>query len=393
MNTTLIRNARIYHTDLRAFVPGEMLIRDGRIAAISSGESLPLPPDHEGLDSYDAKGRAVIPGLVDVHTHGRVCGDFVTADGEQLTRTLSSYLRSGVTTVLPTLASAPLDTWYQAIDRIMAMAEDPAPASPLPHIGGIHLEGRYLNPQKRGAHAPTLLSSLDPSEPDGLLSRIKGARHITAAFELPGGEAFLRIVLSLGATAGLGHTAADHATAAHLIECGVTSMTHLFNAMPPLHHRDGGTVAAGLLSPSVFCELICDGVHIAPEMVKLAYALARERVVLITDSMEATGAPDGAYSIAGMPVTVKDGRAITSDGAIAGSTLSLLQAVGNLCSFAGVSFEDAVYAATMAPALSVGIADTVGSLEVGKRADLLVLEKTDHHPALHRILCGGAWID
>ncbi len=381
MNTCLIRNANIYRTATRSFSMGDLLIRDGRIAAVSDGA--PLPTEDDGA-VFDAAGRTVIPGLVDVHTHGRAGGDFVTAEGEQLTRTLASYLSSGVTAVLPTLASAPLDVLHSAIDRIQAVEED----ATLPYIAGIHLEGRYLNPAKRGAHAPELLFPLDPDEMEGILSRIHGARHLSAALELEGGEAFLSRALSLHATVGLGHTAADYATANAFIDRGVTSMTHLFNAMLPLHHRGGGAVAAGLLSNRTFCELICDGVHIAPEMVKLAYTLARERLVLITDSMEATDCADGEYSIAGMPVTVKDGRAVTHDGAIAGSTLSMWQAVFNLCDFAGIPFADALYAATMAPAQAVGLDGELGSLESGKRADLLILED---ERTIGRILCGGVW--
>jgi N-acetylglucosamine-6-phosphate deacetylase len=134
--------------------------------------------------------------------------------------------------------------------------------------------------------------------------------------------------------------------------------------------------------------MICDGFHIAPHMVKLAYRLAGERLVLITDSMEATGCPDGEYRIAGNPVTVKDGKARTHDGAIAGSTLSMWEAVCNLRDFADTTLENAIYAATMAPALEVGLADEIGSLEVGKRADLLILEDEG---AIGRIMCGGYW--
>ena len=158
--------------------------------------------------------------------------------------------------------------------------------------------------------------------------------------------------------------------------------------MPPLHHRDGGAVAAGLLSDKALCELICDGFHIAPHMVKLAYRLAGKRLVLITDSMEATGCADGEYSIAGNPVTVKDGKARSHDGAIAGSTLTMWEAVQNLRGFADVSLEDAVYAATMAPAREIGLESEIGSIEVGKRADLLVLENESE---IGRIMCGGWW--
>ena len=224
------------------------------------------------------------------------------------------------------------------------------------------------------------------------MTRVEGARHLSAALELETDGEFLRRALALGATLSLGHSDASYATAEALIAQGVTALTHTFNAMPPLHHRDGGVVAAGLLSDKVFCELICDGFHIAPHMVKLAYRLAGERLVLITDSMEATGCADGEYSIAGNPVTVKDGKARTHDGAIAGSTLTMWEAVQNLCDFAGVSLEDAVYAATMAPALEVGLGDEIGSLEVGKRADLLVLDNGAASGAtIGRIMCGGRW--
>ncbi len=388
MGDCLIRRARIYDTDTRDFCAGEILVRGGRIAAVAAPGELPAV-DMPAADVYDAEGRLVIPGLVDVHTHGRAGGDFGCVSGEGLRRTAESYLASGVTTVLPTLASAPLDELHAAVDRINALRAASATDGKLPNIAGIHLEGRYLNEKKRGAHAPALIAPLDPEEMADLVSRMNGACHISAALEQDDGEhSFLRRALSLGVTVALGHTMADYATAVELFCYGVSGVAHLFNAMPPLHHRDGGAVAAALLSKSTYCELICDGFHVSPEMVKLAYTLAGDRLVLVSDSMEATGCPDGDYSIAGMPVTVVEGKARTSDGAIAGSTLSLWQGVHNLSDFAGISFENALYAATMAPALEVGIADEVGSIVPGKRADLLVL---DNWLTIGRILCGGVW--
>lgn len=386
MNSCLIRNARIYNTTVRGFFDGSVLVEEGRITALSRGETLTAPRD---VPVFDAEGKRIIPGLVDVHTHGRAGGDFGTADVALMERMAESYLQSGVTTILPTLASAPVKELETAIDRINAL-RDTAAASEgkLPYIAGTHLEGRYLNVKRRGAHAADLLVKPDPDELEALIGRMKGARHITAAWELDETGEALRRSLSLGATASLGHSDADYGTTVSLIDKGVTALTHTFNAMPPLHHRDGGAVAAGLLSPAVHCEMICDGFHIAPHMVGLAYRLAGDRLTLITDSMEATGCPDGEYSIAGNPVTVKDGKARTHDGAIAGSTLSLWEAVRNLRSFAGASLEEAVYAATMAPAREIGLDCEIGSIEIGKRADLLVLDDRD---TVCRILCGGWW--
>ena len=379
----------IYRTPRCVFSMGDILVGDGRILAVS--EDMPL--DEAVLttvdveETIDAQGRMVIPGFVDVHTHGRAGGDFATADEDTLRVMSESYLASGVTTVLPTLASAPLDDMKDSIERIGRVASNPS-CGKNTRFAGVHIEGRYLSPAKRGAHAPHLLSALDPHELADLLSRIQGIKHISAALELEGGEAFLAMAKEKGATVGLGHTSATYAQAISLIEQGVTSMTHLYNAMPPLHHRDGGAVCAGLLSPDVYCELICDGFHIAPEMVKLAYTLKGDHLVLITDSMEATGCADGEYAIAGMSVTVKDGKARTSDGAIAGSTLSMWEAVRNLRDFAGISLGKAVYAATMAPAKQVGLDSEIGSLDTGKLADLILL---DGDLGVGRVMCGGVW--
>ena len=384
--TLLLSNANIYRTSSRSFSAGDLLIEDGRIAGVSDGPSAWRDTaDHV----TDVDSRMIIPGLVDVHTHGRAGGDFSSASAEMMVKMSGSYLRSGVTTLLPTLASAPLDALHTAIGRInevRALENDPAYEGRLAHFAGTHLEGRYLNVAKRGAHAPELLFPLDADELASLLSEIDGARHVSAALELDTDGAFLRRALSLGATVSLGHTAATYAQAMDAFAHGCTAATHLFNAMLPLHHREGGAVCAALLSPGVSCELICDGFHIAPEMVRLAGTVKKDRLVLITDSMEATGCADGEYTIAGMPVTVKDGKARTHDGAIAGSTLSLWNAVKNYRSFAGVSFEDAVYAATMAPAVEVGLEREVGSLEPGKRADLLIL---GDYLSIDRVMVGG----
>ena len=386
----LIINANIYRTPERMFRMGDLLIRDGRIAAVTEGADVSLRASAAGV--LDANGRLLVPGLVDVHTHGRAGGDFSTADEAQMRQMSASYLQSGVTTLLPTLASAPLDDLHRAIARINAVAaEEQAHPGARAHFAGVHLEGRYLNIKKRGAHAPELLAPLDADELAELLSKMDGVRHVSAALELDTDGSFLKKALALGATVGLGHTNATYHEAVDAITRGATAMTHLFNAMPPLHHRDGGAVCAGMLDPTVSCELIVDGFHIAPEMVALAWRMKGDHLVLITDSMEATGCADGEYTIAGMPVTVRDGKARTHDGAIAGSTLSLWDGVKNLCDFAKAPFADALYAATMAPAVEVGLEAEVGSIAVGKRGDLLLLSGRDTTAwsRIDTVICGG----
>ena len=195
--------------------------------------------------------------------------------------------------------------------------------------------------------------------------------HVSAALELDTDGAFTKKAIEMGATVGIGHTAATAEEAKRAIAYGATSFTHLFNTMPPLHHREGGVVSVAL-NGGGYGELIVDGVHICPDMVRLAYrCLGKELTVLITDSMAGTGCPDGDYCIAGMPVVVKDGRALTTGGVIAGSTLNLWDGVKNLMSFADATLADAVICATLNPARMVGIDDRVGSIDAGKRADLL----------------------
>lgn len=311
----------------------------------------------------DASGMMILPGLVDVHTHGRAGHDFSTATEAEMLEMKADYARHGVTALFPTLASATPAEWHSAIHRVQSCGFD-----------GIHLEGRWLNPAKRGAHAPELLAELSAADLESYLREIKIPCHVTAACELDRDGSFCASAIRFGATLGLGHTAATAAETLTAVSRGVTSFTHLFNAMPPLHHREGGAVCVAL-SDDGWTELIADGLHVSPEMVRFAYRCkGTERLVLITDSMEATGCPDGSYSIAGQPVLVKNGRAETLDGALAGSTLNLWDGVRNLTRFAGIPLPDAIACATINPAKMVGIDRKVGSIETGKRADLLMID-------------------
>ncbi len=368
----LYRNGKIYVSDEKRFVSGAVAVADGIITHVYlDGEDIT-----ESFDEIvELNGARITPGLVDVHTHGRIGGDFCSANTEKVREMSESYKRRGTTSVMATLATAPLDKLCEAIERISAECrkEDSV------YIG-THLEGRYLNEKRKGAHAKELLAKLDADEIGELVNKMKraGYAHVSAALELDEEGKFPEAVLKGGATLGLAHSDATYVEAAKAFERGAISLTHTYNAMSPLHHRDVGAVGAGLLTDGVYCELICDGFHVSPEAVRLVYKLKGDKTVLITDSMAGTEMPDGEYTIAGLPVTVKHGKARLADGTIAGSTLTLVDGVENLSKFAGISFEDALYCATAAPAKMLGAYAEIGSIDVGKRANMIILDEDNN---------------
>lgn len=350
-----VTNARVWHAD-GGFAPGEIFVRGGRIV-----------PPYAAPDTVDAGGALLCPGLVDIHTHGRLGGDFCAAAEGKLREMAADYARHGVTALLPTLASDTPENWKKALNRLAK--------SGCEGFVGVHLEGRWLSPEKRGAHALSLLAKPAAGE----LAEFAAAsplpiRKVTFAPELDEGGQFLAACRVLGAHASVGHTNADYAGAMAALEGGADSFTHLFNAMPPLHHRAGGPVAAALTT-GAYAELICDGLHVAPEVVRLIYAAkGSEKLILISDSMEGTGCPDGEYAIAGEPAILKDGVARTPSGALAGSTLNLLQGVQNLAAFCGIPFGKALISATVTPAKSLGLEADLGTLTPGAAANFFLLE-------------------
>lgn len=377
----LIRNALVFRNCSQSFEEMDIRVESGRITELGKLSAVC------GEEICDACGAPAVSGLVDVHTHGRAGYDFVSCPADALHTVAASYAECGVTSVMPAIASAPLDEMKVAAARIDAFCAERGEA----YLCGVHLEGRYLNPAKKGAHAPELLAPLNADELEDEVFRMCRRLHISAAWELDADGAFAAKAREMGATLSLGHTAATYREARVAEERGVTAYTHLFNAMPPLHHRDGGAVCAALTG-DCFGELICDGVHVSPEMIRLAYSsLGSKRTVLISDSMEATGCPDGEYSIAGNPAFVKNGMALTPDGALAGSTLTLDKAVENLMRFCGITLEEAIPCATENPAREIGAYDELGSIDVGKRADILLLEDTGSFK-IRKIMINGEFI-
>lgn len=360
----LIINALIYNSDTRSFVRGDMLCEDGLIREIGDlGDA--------ACDTLlDAHGKRLIPGFIDIHTHGRAGFDFCAAEGEQIHKMKQSYLSCGVTSVVPTLASDTVDNWLAATERIGAAREGEGA-----RLVGLHLEGRYLNPTKRGVQSAQLLTAPDTAELEAMLACAGLPLHVSYAPELDEDGSFAAFAGERGITLSAGHTALTYDQAKLAEQRGVGCYTHLFNAMNGLHHREGGPVCAAL-EGDAYAELICDGMHVSPGVVRLVYKCkGSERLVLVSDSMEGAGMPDGEYTIAGVPVYLRDGRAVDAEGHLGGSTLDMLGAVKNLMSFCNISLEEALPCATSNPASVVGIYDRVGSLEAGKYADALLLSE------------------
>jgi len=294
-----------------------------------------------------------------------------------------SYAKAGTTTLMATLASATMESLENSIRFIGENRETEAGKATL---AGVHLEGRYLNPKRRGAHATELLYPLDAVELEGLMRKMLPLPvHVSCAAEMEGGEAFVKTAVRLGATVGMAHSDATWDEARRAVEWGVTSFTHTFNAMKPVHHREPGNAIASLMTDEAWTELICDGEHVHPAMIALASrAKPKDKLVLITDSMEAAAMPDGEYGIAGLPVIVKNGRAVNSDGALAGSTLDLFKGLTNFMKFTGRTLEDTLPCATSNPAEMVGIADSCGSLAAGRRADIVMVTDREN-PAIESV--------
>ena len=376
----LFVGGQVYDTETHSFRQVQILTEGDRIAALTDGT-----PDSD--ERIDCGGSWIIPGMVDVHTHGRAGYDFCTIPADKMEEILLSYAQAGTTCLFPTLASAAPEEWKAAGERIRAAAARPPRGA---RIAGIHWEGRYLSKKRRGAHNEDLLTDPDPTELPVLLGDGQRPVHISVAPELTGSETFIREAVRRGATVGIAHTDCTYEQAMQAIEWGATSFTHTFNCMSPLHHRQPGCVCAAMLADDAYAEFICDGMHTDPAIARLlARTKPKDKLVLITDSMEATGCPDGRYTIGGLPVIVKGGRAVTeTDGALAGSTLSLLNGLYNFVRFTGIPLEDAIPYATLNPASMVGIADTVGSLSPGKYADFLIFNDKNV-PSPVRVICGG----
>jgi N-acetylglucosamine-6-phosphate deacetylase len=345
-----------------AILPGDVAVEDGHVSAV-------------GLPARGGRGLAV-PGFVDLQVNGFGGVDFLDADADGYRRAGDALLESGVTAYLPTLITSP------EAQVLAAMREVPRDEA-RPRILGMHLEGPFLSPNRLGTHEAS--SRRDPDV--ALLDRLLDAgtvRLMTLAPELPGADLLVDRLLERGVAVSLGHSDATAAQANAAFDRGARSVTHIFNAMRPFLHRDPGIVGAALARPDVVVSIILDGIHLAPETAQVVMRAANGRVALITDAITAAGVADGSYSFGNFDVHVHEGTVRGPDGVLAGSVLTMIEAVRNLHEL-GATLEEAVAAATSTPARVLGDAE-LGRLGIGLPADVVVL---NDRVEIERVLVGG----
>lgn len=357
---------------------GDVTVDGDRIVSAGTGGALPAG------DAVDASEWVLTPGLLDIHIHGAFGIDIMSASTDELVALTQKLPQFGVTGFFPTTVAATGDRILGAIRNVRQAAEKHEPGTA---IDGIHIEGPFVSHEKKGAFDPAMLRDPDCAEYDRFAEAAKGLKlRITAAPELNGACAFYRHVHEKGGLVTIGHTNATKEIALKGLDAGATCFTHLFNAMSGLHHREPGVAGAALLSDA-YVELICDGMHVVPDMVDLVFRVKdHDKMVLISDAILAAGLGDGDYNFWNFHITVKDGLAREDSGTIAGSTLTMIHAVSNVQKFAGLGFAQAVKCASLIPARAVGLDGELGSITPGKRADLLVLGK-DHE--LLKTYCRG----
>ncbi|MEU9062529.1 N-acetylglucosamine-6-phosphate deacetylase [Streptomyces sp. NPDC048430] len=339
----------------------------------------------EDARTVDLSGHWVVPGFVDIHNHGGGGASFATGTAEDALTAVRAHRAHGTTTVVASTVTGEMDFLARQAGMLSELVEQG-------ELAGIHFEGPFISPCRKGAHSEGLLRDPDPAEVRKLLDAARGsARMVTLATELQGGIESVRLLAEHGVIAAVGHTDATYEQTVEAIDAGATVATHLFNAMPAIGHRAPGPVAALLEDERVTVELINDGTHLHPAALELAYHHAGAgRVALITDAMDAAGGGDGFYELGPLAVEVKDGVArLVEGGSIAGSTLTLDTAFHRAVTVDRIPVDDVVRSISANPARLLGLYDRVGSLDPGKDADLVVL---DADFALKGVMRRGEWI-
>ncbi|WP_411101568.1 N-acetylglucosamine-6-phosphate deacetylase [Streptomyces sp. cmx-4-9] len=339
---------------------GRVIVEGDRIAGSA----------REGAAVLDLGGHWIVPGFVDMHNHGGGGASFTSGTAEEVLRGVRTHREHGTTTLVASTVTGDLAELARRAGMLAELTQQG-------EIAGIHFEGPFINPCRKGAHEETLLRDPDPAEVRKLVDASHGAaRMFTLATELPGGLDSVRLLAEQGVIAAIGHTDSTYEQTREAIDAGATVATHLYNAMPGMEHRAPGPIAALLEDERITVELINDGTHLHPAMLELAFHHAgAHRVALITDAMDAAGFGDGTYRLGQLEVEVRQGVArLVEGGSIAGSTLTLDTAFKRSVTLDRLPVESVVQAISANPARLLGLYDRIGSLEPGKYADLVVLD-------------------
>ena len=356
------KNARIFTGDF-TFKMGAFEVKDGRF-----GEIL---PENVPADAIDLEGATVIPGMIEVHSHGNSGYDFSDGDYDGLVKMAEYYARCGVTSFAPASMTLPYDVLEKAFATAVRISEEKPEGCSV--LRGIQMEGPYFSYKKRGAQNPEYLKVPDFEGFKKLYEDCKGLiRIVDVAPELEGAVEFVEKAKEY-CTVSIAHTDSDYDHAKAAIDAGITHLTHLYNAMPGINHRNPGVIQAAVENENVRAEIICDGLHIHPAAVRLAFSMfGGERMIIVSDSGRCAGQIDGTkFELGGQIAQLIDGVARLADGTIACSATNMYQSLLNVLSW-GIREEDAVRAATYNPACSLGVQDEVGSIESGKQADFIV---------------------
>ncbi len=365
----LFKNARIF-TPTGAWDAGWLLTEGHRIRLMSPGSPPEFPPDHVS-QVIDTAGLNLLPGFIDVHAHGAVGVDTMDGDPEGLREVARYYARHGVTAYLPT-------TWTASRDEIraalQAIAEVKGTVSEGATIVGAHLEGPYLNPANPGAQDPRFIRAAERDEALEFLD-VGVIRRITVAPEFEENRWLVPECARRGIAVSAGHTSCSYERMLEAVGEGLQHVTHCFNAMGVLNHRQPGTVGAALTVPEISCELIADNIHVHPAVMKLLVDVKGPgRVILVTDATRFAGQQDGVYKMDDREVVVRDGAVRLTSGALAGSTLTMNRALRNIVEATGRDLSELWPVSSLNAARATGISDLKGSLEVGKHADLVLLD-------------------
>jgi N-acetylglucosamine-6-phosphate deacetylase len=358
------------------------VVDDGRVIVDGTRIAGSAPSSARTLD---LSGHWLVPGFVDLHNHGGGGASFTSGTVEEVLQGVHTHRLHGTTTLVASTVTGDMDGLAQRAGLLSELAEQG-------DIAGIHFEGPFISPCRKGAHSEELLRDPDPADVRKLIDAARGrASMVTLATELPGGIDSVRLLAEHGVIAAIGHTDATYEQTVEAIDAGATVATHLFNAMPTLGHRTPGPIAALLEDERITVELINDGTHLHPAALQLAFHHAgADRVAFITDAMDAAGFGDGRYLLGPLEVEVSEGVArLVEGGSIAGSTLTLDRAFQRAVTVDRLPVEDIVAALSANPARLLGLYDTVGSLEPGKDADLVVL---DAEFTLKGVMRKGTWV-